>query len=322
MSVTGPPAPGGPRGLRLRRAARRVFGDTSVLSRDPQLPVFMGDLVRPYGLPFRPDVLAAGRGHTYGEMAEALIPAVVSPDEPVDLLVLAFGIHDVRPGRATATYLSSVCPGAPTAFAVCDQGTLAPFTALRLLGEYARDGSCRRGLLVVAEQSALHYRPAGPGPVPDRHATVVLLFDLADGGGGRLGGVRQRAGVGVDALPRALAAEVAALAAGRGDVTLVPGAGLAGVPLPEGVRLRPGPAGQPHTGPWWELAGPSAGGLLLLADADPAAGELAVAALDFTRPPADPATRPAAGTAGTAGTATPAGTGTADRPSRPGGTPR
>lgn len=264
--------------MALRRAVRRTFGDSSAFSRDPELTVFMGDLVRPWGLATRPDVLAAGLGHTYGEMAEALIPAVVAPDEPVDVLVLAFGVHDIRPGRSTATYLSSVCPGGPVAFAICDQGTLAPFTALRLIDQYARTGAARRALLVVAEQTALHYQPAAPVVLPERHAAVALLFDLA--GAGRLAGTRQHAGL--STVEETLAADVAALAAGRTDVTLVPGAGLAGVPLPEGVRCRPGPAGQPHTGPWWALVDAEPG-LVLLADTD--GGELAVAAFDRTAEP-------------------------------------
>jgi 4-hydroxymandelate oxidase len=199
------------------------------------------------------------------------------------MLVLAFGVHDVRPGRSTATYLSSVTPGEPVAYAICDQGTLAPFTALRLLGEYARSGCAARSMLVVAEQSALHYTPAVPGPLPDRHAAVAFLFDGA--GRGALRQVRQVAGLPAAELGPALAAEVAGLAAGRGDVTLVPGVGLAGVPVPEGLPLSRCPAGQPHTGPWWVLADWSAAGLVLLADADPGAGELAVAALDFSPDP-------------------------------------
>jgi len=65
-------------------------------------------------------------------MAEALIRELVPADAPVDLIVLAFAVPDVRPGRATATYLSHVCPGNPLAFAVCDQGSAAAFTGLRL----------------------------------------------------------------------------------------------------------------------------------------------------------------------------------------------
>lgn len=262
--------------LGLRRSARRSYGDTSVYARDPALPAFMADLGRPWGLSWRPEVMAAGLGQTYGEMAEQLLPEVVRPDEPVDVLVLAFGVHDVRPGRSAATYLSSVCPGRPGAFAICDQGTLAPFTALRLLRSYAGGG---RGVLVVAEQSTLHYPPVTEVALPDRHAAVALLLD-ADGPG-RLAAVRQHHGL--STVDDTLAAEVAALAGDRADVTLVTGDGLAGARLPDGVKHSPGPAGQPHTGPWWLLPD-HAWGLVLVADAD--GGELSLAAFDFT--PDDP----------------------------------
>ena len=56
-------------------------------------------------------------------MAEAVIARAVLPGEDVDLLVLAYAIPDITPGRATATYLSHICPGNPLAFAICDQGT-------------------------------------------------------------------------------------------------------------------------------------------------------------------------------------------------------
>ena len=51
-------------------------------------------------------------GQSYGEMAQVLIGSVVSADEPVDLLILAFGVHDLWPARQTAAYLSDVTPGA------------------------------------------------------------------------------------------------------------------------------------------------------------------------------------------------------------------
>lgn len=265
--------------LRLRRAARGTYGDTSAYARDPALAPYMADLARTRGLSWRPEVMAAGLGQTYGEMAAELLPRVVRPDEPVDVLVLAFGVHDVRPGRAAATYLSSVCPGEPNAFAVCDQGPLSPYTALRLVESYVATGTAGRGVLVVAEQSTLHYPPAGDAVLPDRHAAVLLLFDT--GGPGRLAGIRQHAGL--STVDSVLAVEVAALAGDRDDVTLIPGAGLAGVPLPEGVKHSPGPAGQPHTGAWWQLLDHDRG-LVLLADADLDAGELGLAALDFAPP--------------------------------------
>ena len=187
------------------------------------------------------------------------------------MLVLAFGIHDVRPGRSAATYLSSICPGEPNSFAICEQGTLAPFTALRLLRSYAGSG---RGVLVVAEQSTVHYQVPADARVPDRHAAVALLLDAA--GPGRLVGLST-----VDDLGTA----VAALAGDREDVTLVTGSGLAGVPPPDGVKHSPGPAGQPYTAAWWQLLDHDTG-LVLVADADD--GGIGLAAFDFTDPGGTP----------------------------------
>ncbi|HVQ92782.1 MAG TPA: hypothetical protein VMU51_17240, partial [Mycobacteriales bacterium] len=192
----GPPGPRGPAGaagpVRLYRAGRRVFAETSTLALDPELRIFIADMVGPYGVPLREDLLRTGSGHTYAQMAEALLPDVLAAGEPVDLLVLAFAIHDIRIGQTTAVYLSSICPGDPLAFAICDQGSAAAFTGLRLISEYASTGDCRRALLVVAEQSALHYQPAPvpgpPAPIPDRHAAVALLLDTA-GTGAELTGV-------------------------------------------------------------------------------------------------------------------------------------
>jgi hypothetical protein len=126
-------------------------------------------------------------------MAAELFSGEVAADGPVDLLVFAFAVPDVAPWRNTAPYLSHLCPGEPFAFAVCDQGVAAPFTALRLIREYASTGGCQRAMLVVAEQAAMPYQPAVPAATPARHAVVALLCDQS--GPGRLDAVRVHVGV-------------------------------------------------------------------------------------------------------------------------------
>lgn len=289
--------------VRLHRAARRIVDETSELALDPELRVFIGDMVRPYGLPLREDLLAAGAGQSYAQLAAALLPEVVAGD-PVDLLVLAFAIHDIRIGQATAVYLSSICPGGPLAFAICDQGAAAAFTGLRLIREYARAGDCRRAVLVVAEQSALHYQPAPvPGPparIPDRHAAVALVFDAA-AAGPALTSVRHHTQVEAAGVAGRLAAAVTELGP---EAIVVAGAGLTGGALARAVGELPGnvvtaPAGQPYTGAWWELAGglpewTDTGRPVLLADYDPALRYLCLSTLDTS--PAR-AARPAHGAA-------------------------
>jgi 4-hydroxymandelate oxidase len=243
--------------LRLTAVARRRFDPPAAIAGRPdhqdRLHAYLSDLVRPYGLTLRGS--SAGCGHSYGEMAAALIRELVPPQRPVDLLVLAFAVPDVRPGRATATYLSRVCPGNPFAFAICDQGSAAAFTGLRLLEEYGRGCGYERSLLLVVEQSAVPYDAGVPVDLPTAHTAVGIRCGA--GGPARVRSVRQHAGVPPDRVTGLLSGEVAAAAGRTGAVTVIAdpylAAGLAGDPALGGVRAAP--AGQPHTGVWWELAG-------------------------------------------------------------------
>ncbi|GAA1157388.1 hypothetical protein F4556_000190 [Kitasatospora gansuensis] len=178
------PRSAAPGGLRISRVLAQEFDGRSETSLDPDLRVFAGDLARPYGLPLREDLLDQGVGHAYGEMGEVLIDRLaLTEDQSVDLLILAFAVPDVQPGRAVTLHLARRCPGRPLAFAIGDQGSAAPFTALRIADQYARTGACRRALVLILEQSTLHYRPAGPVTLPKRHQGVLLLLEPAVEGG-------------------------------------------------------------------------------------------------------------------------------------------
>ncbi|WFE36207.1 hypothetical protein [Micromonospora sp. WMMD975] len=215
-------------------------------------------------------------------MAASLIPALVPDDEPVDLLVLAFAVHDALPGRATAAYLSHVCPGTPMSFALCDQGSAAAFTGLRIAGAQPAG---RRSLVLAVEQSVLPYDPGVA--VPERHRAVALLLgggpavggDMAPGdgpaagAGARVTALRQHADVGPDDVAGLAAAELRGLGAGRADVAVVLGAGLAGVAT-GASPVTVVPPGQPMTGVWWALLdrldeGPGRDGTVVAADYDP-----------------------------------------------------
>lgn len=232
--------------MRLIRAQRdRFAGPAGFLTDDDhraEVATYFTDMVQPFG---------AGpgtglSGHSYGEMAKALVVAVVPVTEPVDLLVLAFSIHDMWPGRATATYLSHLCPGTPQSFAICDQGSAAPFTGLRLI----RDYGVRRALLIVVEQASLPYESAVTPPL--EHRGVAMLYG-GDGAGTRVTDLRQYPNVSPEAVPELASGAVAELCAGHPGARLVLSDALAAVwpGHPEHVRAA---AGQPTTGVWWHLA--------------------------------------------------------------------
>lgn len=280
MFVTGPPTVG--TGLTLRRVVHGSHDTDSPLAAHPTLRPYLTDLAATRGLVLREDVL--GTGQAYVELAAPVVDAVTAtlrPDEPVDLLVLAYGVPDVQPGRNAALRLAARCPGRPLAFAVCDQGPAAAFTALRLAADYAATGAGTRAVLVVAEQSAVPYRLTAPAPVPDRHAAVALLLES----GPERTEVRTHLALPPEAVGAVLAAEVAELAGERDGVTLVLGPGLDAVP---GTEVRRAAPGLPYTGTWARLADGEPGRFLVIADYDPALGYLCVAGLEpGPRPTAD-----------------------------------
>ncbi len=300
MHRSGPPADDGPGAwlpLPLTGAGRREFPGASAAALDPALRGYLADMVRPYGLTLRHELFERASGHSYGEMAGALLTETLPAGRQLDLLVLGFSMHDVIPGRSTAAYLSGLCPGNPLAFAICDAGAAAPFTALRVIADYARTGSCRRAALVVVEQATMHYEPAAPAAAPAANAAVALLF--GESGSVRIGAVRQHADVArADALPL-LVGQLAALAGRREDITVITGNGLASLAgwaawparlagLAGDWRLRAAPPGQPCTGVCWELAGylpqcAADGRLILLADYEPVLKYLCLTAIDVQR---------------------------------------
>lgn len=294
MHALRPPAPRGnspaPSPLWLSDARCRGFEGSSDSALHPMLRDYLSDMLAPYRIPLADEVLAAGGGQSYGEMAGVLLAEMLTTAPPVDLVVFAFSVHDVVPGRSTAAHLSHLCPGSPMAFAVCDQGAAGPFTGLRLLWEYTRAEGCERALLVVAEQAVLPYQPPAPAVIPGRHAAVALLCGPV--GSGLIEPPQQQTGVTPERVEALLATQIAAAGTGSTGLTVVAGGGLAGYRaalgnLPgagEVVAARPG---QPCTGVWWELAERLPGWLatgrrVLLADYEPALGYLCLSAVDLT----------------------------------------
>jgi hypothetical protein len=275
MFVTGPPAAG--TGLALRRVAHRDDAADSPLAAHPTLRPYLTDLAATRGLALREEVL--GTGQAYAELAAPVIEAITSAAEPVGLLVLAYGVPDVQPGRNAALHLAAHCPGRPLAFAVCDQGPAAAFTALRLAADYAATGACDRAVVVVAEQTAVPYPLITSAPVPDRHAAVAMLLES----GTAPLDVRTHLALAPESVGAVLAAEVAELTGARGDlgdVTLVLGPGVDAVPGVLAAEVLRAAPGLPYTGTWARLADSEPGRFLVIADYDPALGYLCVAGLE------------------------------------------
>lgn len=250
----------------LRGIARQRFPQPAQLSHNEghlsRFREFTGDLLAPFQLDLRP---FAGRGQSYGEMGEAVIRQLMPDGEQADLLILVYAVPDIAPGRATATYLSYVCPGNPLSFAICDQGTAGAFTGLRLVREYARTGEARRSVLLIVEQADLPYDAGVPVALPAAHTAVALLF--GDAPAATVGEVHVRA------------SEVAVAGTVIASVAAAKQADLSNM-----EDLISAPEEQPFTGVWWELAETltKRSGRITIADYDQQLGYLSTAVLSVS----------------------------------------
>ncbi|WP_410590252.1 hypothetical protein [Amycolatopsis sp. lyj-23] len=249
LSSAPAPAPGlQPLPLRLALATRREFppGDRGIDV--PELHRYFADLSRGHDIGFRPDRVTRARGNPFLAMARELLAGQLSGDR-IDLAIVAHAAPEFDPRLSAPVNLTAVLPGHPLVFSVSGQGSLAPFTALRIAGSYVRRHGFRRALVLIMDQGVTPYDT--PDPIGD--AATALLFEA---GGRRTVRVGYAPEVAPDALPEFEPAE-----------TVVIGRGLAGLgSRPDAVVA---PPEFPCTGLWAPLAGGTAAGPVLLADYDP-----------------------------------------------------
>ncbi|MGV9364737.1 hypothetical protein [Amycolatopsis sp. NPDC003731] len=255
-TLSSAPAPGlQPLPLRLALAIRREFGPGERAIDVPALHRYFADLSRGHDIGFRPDRVTRARGNPFLEMARELLAGQLS-GERIDLAIVAHAAPEFDPRLSAPVNLTAVLPGHPLVFSVSGQGSLAPFTALRIAGSYVRRHGYRRVLVLIMDQGVTPY------DTPDRigDAAVALLFEA---GGGRTVRVGYEPEATLDAVPELEPAE-----------TVVIGPGLAGLgSWPDAVVA---PPEFPCTGLWAPLADGPAAGPVVLADHDPRRGALGI----------------------------------------------
>lgn len=243
--------------LRLSHLVSRAFSGGRPFLPDPLEPSLsrlQADLVRPYPVEYRPELLERGERNTFIEMTQQLLADLPPLEEPLDLVLVANTAPDADPRRSPSCYLADVLPGDPLAFNLSDQGTAVGFTALRLVSEYAAADAFRRALVVLLDQRTFLFDTAGARDVPRQDRAVALLF----GPEGRAGGpvTRQAADVAPDEVHATLGAVLNEPDGGRAGrpITLITGQGLDAERFGPGIDVRPAPPGLPCTGPWSALA--------------------------------------------------------------------
>ncbi|MFD6992092.1 hypothetical protein [Streptomyces sp. NPDC059943] len=219
--------------------------------------------------------LEDGTAVSYHDMARVIARELAADLVDIDLVITVDGSPDCRHQSFPSCLLADLMPSDPMLLGISEQGVAGPFTALRIAYDRLADGSSRRALVLVMEQSTLPpddraVRPArdvavalllGPDGAIPLERPVVTVDGLRAADGRRTAGAPKPA---EDGSGRPYAA--------RAD-GVIAGAGLTG-PLRDTVLARAEP-GHPCAGVWLALAGlleradGRPGGRVLLADRDP-----------------------------------------------------
>lgn len=289
--------------VRLAETLSRAF-TRGILSAAPAdhsaLHRGLADLSDLYGARFRPERLDPDDLVSYTYMASELLGELRPRLGDVDLVVLAYAAPEIDTRDFVGCFLSDAVPGGPLVFSVTDQGPTAPFTALRLAGDYLEDRAGRRALVLALDQSTIPWDVPDHAALPTCNAAVALVVDRAEGGGDAAGlpgtaregdrrtRVRQYTSLALEDVGPAVQAalESAQLRSGRRAV-LVAGWDT---PVPDGctgaaAAVLTADRGRVCTGVWHALDGhrtghPEGAGPVVVADYDPQWQYLGLAEFD------------------------------------------
>jgi hypothetical protein len=272
--------------LRLARIEYRLFGCGKPYS--TEFVNYFEDLTGQFGKPFREQYFRDAAPNSFTDMVADLLPVVVHPGEAFDLALIAHSTPDSRPTRP-ACYLSHALAGNTLSFALSEQGVTAPFTALRITGEYAREAAFRRAMVVLLDQSFLWNGAEARMPegtrMPGRDSAVVLVL-APDGALGAMS-VRSFADVAAGDVRRLAVEQLRGLAASQAPMTTIAGVGV-DPELARDLPVRWAPEDLPCTGVWSEFADnlqlwTATGQRVVLIDYDPVLRYLSLCTVDVPR---------------------------------------
>ncbi|MBX7266517.1 hypothetical protein KIF24_11050 [Micromonospora sp. Llam7] len=171
---------GGP--LRLVRPTVRIFGRRCRPEPTAQELEFLTDFLAEFGMEVDLERYAGGGGNSFTDMCAELLDGLDGALPPLETVLLAFHVPDLRVIEVAGSYLAGRCSGDPAVFSVAGQGVGAPFTALRIL-DCMRPAGDAAGAVLVLDQSTVPHPDPDPEGGPVRDCAVLLCTDPVDAAG-------------------------------------------------------------------------------------------------------------------------------------------
>jgi hypothetical protein len=281
--------------VRLAATLGREFthGDPSATGDGAEvLDRTLRDLTALYGAVYRPDLLDLDGLVPYKYMAGEVLGELGSLLGGIDLVVLAYATPEIDTRDFVGCFIADAVAGGPMVFSISDQGSTAPFTALRLAGDYLADCGGRRALVLALDQRTIPWDVPDREALPTCNAAVAVVVEPIENADAERGGgthVWHYTAVAPEDLDAAL--EEALDSARRRldrDFVLVAGRDT---PLPQdsvAAEVLVAERGRVCTGVWhalddYRLNHPDGTGPVVVVDYDPVWRYLGVAVFDGTR---------------------------------------
>ncbi|MFF4806499.1 hypothetical protein ACFY1U_50465 [Streptomyces sp. NPDC001351] len=158
---------------------------------EPLELMYAEDLHRPFGMRIDERLLNGGAGVSHVDLAERLLAdqAVLSAARNADLVVVASGLPDLHPYTPVSPFLQDRLGGSGRRFAIGEQGSAAPFTAVRIASAGHCSGRVRTAAVLIVEQSTHPARGERLDAATASDSAALLV--LGEGDGLRLGEVAE-----------------------------------------------------------------------------------------------------------------------------------
>lgn len=169
-------------GPRIRAVVATTTAKGAPWRAAPEELLYLRDLYAPFGIPLHEEELRSGGGTSHRELVRTALdgaPAVAKTAQDADLVVVASSLPDLHPFEPVGPYVQRRLGSPGLGFTVSDQGSAAPFTALRIASAYQRAGRARKTVVVIVEQeSHPEYDLARTGA---RDGCVLLVLGRDEG---------------------------------------------------------------------------------------------------------------------------------------------
>lgn len=144
---------------------------------------YFRELHEPFGVEVDESLLRSGTNISHADLFELLVQdeEVLKAAQGSDFVTIAYALPDLHPFKTVSSHAHRMFGGTGQNYAISEQGSAAPFTALRIARSHHRSERCGKVALMVLEQTTLPAHDAFVHGLDLTDSGALLVFEEGDG---------------------------------------------------------------------------------------------------------------------------------------------